>query len=269
MTKDELAQIVAELDADLKKSAVEVEEALKKALPPKPAPEASDSANPADDAAAASPAPAPEASESKTPEASEPAPESPSESAESPAEAGTEGQDPAADAQLTPEALQAEYSQLSPEELDMHLQAALAAKEALAGAASPAPTPAPAPAAAPAPEMAAKEELGKAEKSIAALTELEKSQQEDIEILAKTVRFAIETPVRKAVTSLSDIQPQPQHLNKSEKQMTNKDVHEFIKENAHKMSKSERDLWLQFVDKKVPAAKLAPMLERLSSNSSK
>jgi hypothetical protein len=44
--------------------------------------------------------------------------------------------DPAQDAAaaLTPEALQAEYQQLSPEELDMHIKAALAAKAAVAGA---------------------------------------------------------------------------------------------------------------------------------------
>jgi hypothetical protein len=96
-------------------------------------------------------APGEEPDESAAPDASAssdgppaPAPEEGSESAPAPdASASPDGapapdaaMDPAADAAaaLTPEALQAEYSKLAPEELDMHIKAALAAKAVVAGA---------------------------------------------------------------------------------------------------------------------------------------
>lgn len=75
--------------------------------------------------------PAPEAS----PEASADAPPAGDESAPAP-EASAEGSpegDPAADAGLTPEALQAEYAKLPPEELKMHFLAAKAALMAVMG----------------------------------------------------------------------------------------------------------------------------------------
>lgn len=127
-----------------------------------------DSASPpADDGSAApsSPPAPPTAPASAVPPAGSPAGSPPPGAPASPAPAG----DPAAagaEASLTPEALQAEYAQLSPEELDMHLQAAMAAKEALAASAAPAGMPGgapPAPAASPAagaPPPAMKSEAG-------------------------------------------------------------------------------------------------------------
>ena len=104
---------------------------------------------------------------------------------------------------------------------------------------------------------------GKISKSEEALTALVKSQSEDIEILTKAVKTILETPVRKSVASIVDAGVPFQ---KTEvKTLARRDVDNFIKDNASKMTKSERDLWLDFVDKKVGPEKLAPMLERLSS----
>ena len=294
MTKEELAAIVAELDADLKKGEAEAAASLKKDEG-KP-PEKDDSSSPADDAASAGPDAASPAPDASAPPAGGP----PDASAGAPPDASAApAGDPAAQQPgLTPEALQAEYSQLSPEELDMHLQAAMAAKEALAASAGPAagappmappgaPAGAPPPAAPPAmgpPEASAsaggpppppmgktgkdmninsENTGGKISKSEVALAALVKSQSEDIEILTRAVKTILETPVRKSVASIVDAGVPFQ---KTEvKTLARRDVDNFIKDNASKMTKSERDLWLDFVDKKVGPEKLAPMLERLSS----
>lgn len=293
MTKEEMTGILAELEADLKKSAAEIEaQALAKA----------DGDEPQEDPAASSggkdsTSPAADSAVADAPPAADPAATMP------PADASAAPADPAAaQPQLTPEALQAEYSQLPPEELDMHIQAALAAKEALQGAAAPAgmPPAAPGPAAGappgadpaasaggPPPPPMGKEEMkinsentgGKISKSeqliadvlkkfeakiVDAIAASKKEQQEDIENLAKAVKHVLETPVRRAVTSVADVSGSLKK-NETSGEMTRAQADDFIKENAHKMTKSERDLWLQFVDNKVPAAKLVPMLERLAS----
>jgi hypothetical protein len=299
MTKEEIAAVLAELDADLKKGEADAAQTLRKAAgdEPEPKEDASASAGGEDSGAPAADAggpPAPDASAS----AGGPPPPAAGPDA-SMGGAPAPGGDPAMDAGLTPEALQAEYAQLPPQELDMHLQAALAAKEAMSAAAAPgAGAPGampPPPGAAPAPDASAsagmppmgKEELrinkeanggkismGKSEefeslkKDFESLKkshdELLKTSKEDTENLSKAVKLVLEAPVRKSVSAISEIAPD---LKKSEevKPMSTRDVDDFIKTNAHKMTKSERDLWLAFVDKKVPAAKLAPMLERLSS----
>ena len=295
MTREEIAGVLAELEQDLKKSASEIEASLAKADGPIPEDDAAsaaggeDSTSPAPDAGASAPVDAPpDASAGGMP----------------PPDAGAAPADPAAAAggqPLTPEALQAEYSQLPPEELDMHIQAALAAKEALQASAAPAPgagmppPPGAAPGAMPPPDASAggmppppmgKEELkinsentggkiSKSEEIIAAvlakfetklgsiLAAQDKSNKEDIENLTKAMTIVLETPVRRAVTSLADVGGS---LKKNEPtEMSRKQVDEFISQNASKMTKSERDLWLDFVDNKVPAAKLVPMLERLTS----
>ena len=89
------------------------------------------------------------------------------------------------------------------------------------------------------------------------------SIREDIEILTKAVTTLLSTPIRKSVTSIADAGVPFQ---KTEiKTLERRDVDNFIKDNAAKMTKTERDLWLDFVDNKVKADKLTPMLERLSS----
>lgn len=296
MTKEEIASVLAEIDEDLKKAESEAVAELKKAddgsePEPKESAPAEDSSSPAVDAP-----PSPPGADS---------PAGPPDAAPAPGAAPAPAGDPGQEQGLTPEALQAEYAQLPPEELDMHLQAAMAAKEAMAAAgpaaggmppagpagappAGPAAGPAGAPPAAggmppeasepPMPPMGKadlkinKEANGgkitsggsikKSEDAVQKLAELVKSQQEDIVILTNAIRTVLEAPVRKSVSSLSEV-----GLKKSEPVMpkTSKDVEEFIKTNVAKMTKAERDLWLDFKDNKVPASKLAPMLDRLTS----
>lgn len=173
---DELRAVIAEMSSQLDAVwQISKSELLAKAAPedkdkpdgggsPEADPASSDSSAPASDPAASA-APAPAESAPADPSMGAPG------GAPGGAPAGAMG-DPAAqqDQPLTPEALQAEYSQLAPEELDMHIKAALAAKEALAASASAmAPdaasaAPAGAPAGAPAP-MAMKGEMSEASSS--------------------------------------------------------------------------------------------------------
>jgi len=140
--ESELKALLEEVANDLSKAfesekdkLVKAEEVEKSALAKDDAPgEESPGEPPAADASAppdASAAPSPEEGSESAPPASPDASASP-DGAPSPDAA----MDPAADASaaLTPEVLQAEYSKLAPEELDMHIKAALAAKAAVAGA---------------------------------------------------------------------------------------------------------------------------------------
>jgi len=243
------------------------------------------------------PAPAPEeGSESAPPDAP---PEAPPADASAPpdASASPDGApapdaplDPAAEASaaLTPEALQAEYSKLAPEELDMHLKAALAAKAAVAGApdasagAPPMAPPGPEasappmapPAGPPMDPLAMKSELSvdqkanggqisKSEKSnsdeIEALKALVKSQAEDTENLAKALKLMLEQPLRKAVTSVA-------HLPKVEAEkapLTKASISARLKELSQKpdLKKSDRQLINDFYDGRVKADALAPLFE--------
>lgn len=133
--ESELKALLEEVATDLSKAFESEKDMLAKAegeLAKDDAPgEEKPDESPAADASAppdASPAPSPEeGSEAPAPDAS---------ASPDGAPAPDAAMDPAADAAaaLTPEALQAEYSKLAPEELDMHLKAALAAKAAVAGA---------------------------------------------------------------------------------------------------------------------------------------
>jgi len=275
---------IAALEAELKDAAM-----LAKAEPEGPPAESSDdSASPSADDASPSSAPAP------AEDASAPAPEAPSappEAAPASPEAPAGVQDPAAQAQgpLDPAALQAEYSQLPPDQLDMHIQAALAAKEALAGAANagaaspaaapPMAPPAASPAASPAPMVAkgeiktGKEQGGMVKSEAAALREelaaLKKSlteKDEDVQLLTKAVKMVIEKPERKAVTSMAQLQ----YLGKSEVQAAPKAV--FTKAEAEaklsavlpSLTKSERDLVVQYSLGRVKIDALSSILEKAS-----
>lgn len=160
----ELRSVIAEMTEQLESAwQTSKQELLAKADPeesdgggksaPPADPSSSDSSAPASDPAASAPAEAPMGAPASAAPASAPA-------SADPAMGADQGGAP-----LTPEALQAEYSQLAPEELDMHIKAALAAKEALAASAS-AVAPDAASAAAPgnapagAPPMAMKAEIG-------------------------------------------------------------------------------------------------------------
>jgi hypothetical protein len=306
ITQTELSSILAEVEQDLRKAHdVEVER-LSKGFPPgkdeSPAgapPEATDSSSPADESASSAPEapPAPDASAS-------PAGAPPDASA-----APAPGMDPAAgtpegQAPMTPEALQAEYAQLPPEELDMHIQAALAAKEALSGAAGAPPADAsaapggmppgapegsmPPPAAMKGEIKVDKEAIGgpstmksepsefvalakSQEKLIKALVEAQGEKDskiqgltEDVENLTKAITMVVGKPMRKSIANLSEITV-AEKTSKEVAPMAKSEVYKLVGDNADKLTKSERDLWLGFIDNKVPAAKLAPMLERLTS----
>jgi hypothetical protein len=137
--ESELKALLDEVATDLSKAfesekdkLVKAEEVEKSALAKDDAPGEEPDESPAADASAppdAAPAPSPE-------EGSESAPAPDASASPDGAPAPDAAMDPAADAAaaLTPEALQAEYSKLAPEELDMHIKAALAAKAAVAGA---------------------------------------------------------------------------------------------------------------------------------------
>lgn len=210
----ELNSLLDEVAADLKNTFATVNEKLNKSeqnLSKAAGSDPEESSPVKDDAPAAPPeasAGAPGAEASAPPDMAGPGP-----GAEAPA--GAPGGDPAADAGLTPEALQAEYEKLPPEELQMHLQACQAALQKLMGA-GPAGAGMDPSAGAGAPPPAAPPAPGPAMKSEASTDNLKKSEdltkkeldslKEDIEILATTVRKLIETPVRKAIVSIDELE---------------------------------------------------------------
>ena len=136
--ESELKDILDEVASDLAKAFESEKDALKKAELAKD--DVPGEETPGEDAGGGPPAegsesaPPVDASASAPPDAGPPA--GPDASASPDAAPSPEGVDPAAEqaAALTPEALQAEYSKLAPEELDMHIKAALQAKAAVAGA---------------------------------------------------------------------------------------------------------------------------------------
>lgn len=129
--ESELKDILAEVAEDLAKAFDSEKTKLSKAdgeAPPKEEPAEDTSGGPPAEGSEGSDAPPAADASASAPGAESPAPGPDA----SPA---PQGVDPAADqaAALTPEALQAEYGKLSPEELDMHIKAALAAKAVVAG----------------------------------------------------------------------------------------------------------------------------------------
>lgn len=163
-----------------------------------PEQEASDSPMPPPDAAPEAPPAEPEMGNEAPPEAP-------------PAEPGMgeEGQE----APLSPEALQAAYAELPPEELDMHIQAAMAAKEAMGAAPAGAPPQAPeAPPALKADDSDKEESSSKEESSMskseiqslkAEMEEMKKNHEQTLATLTKAVTVVLERPERKAVTSIA------------------------------------------------------------------
>lgn len=190
-------------------------------------------------------------------------------------------------AQLTPEALQAEYAKLPPEELQMHLQAAQAALAALGGgmgapdAAPPAPE-----AAAPAPSPSASAPLLQSEKAVRdmiaqdlkktedlAKSELEsvkaenKSLKEDVEIIAATLKKMIETPVRKAITSIAEL-PKGEEEAQADETYKPLDPTNFWKKLAEvskrpDLKKGEKKLILDIYAKQVEPEAAAKQLAKL------
>lgn len=304
----DLKQVIAALEADLneafegsKASLVKAEGDDEKKGPPESSddsasPPASDSASPAADAppgdsAGGSAPPSPEMAG-----ASAPAPQA----------------DPAApqqgDQPLTPEALQAEYAQLPPEELDMHIQAALAAKEALAASAgagaggppgaSPAGAPPagpaggmPPPGASPSPDAssqmmppAMKQEMSSHKKAnggmiksediraeldaikaahAAEIADLQKSYKEDVENLTKAITLVVERPERKAVTSISYLKKTETAPEAPAKTFSPAEVKAKLNELIPSLSKSERNLILDYYSGKVKIDALTSIVEKI------
>lgn len=258
---------------------------LRKDFPPakedesEPSKEASDSA-PAD--ASASPAPEATDAPAAAPAPGADAPVAPDAGAAPGADAGMG--DPAAEQQLDPAALQAEYAKLAPDELEMHLQAAMAAKQALAGAPAPgmgdpAAAPAPAPAA-PAPEMkseatdakkdeleksviAKSEALNKAENETAELKKLLKAQSDEIASLHAGIQKIVNVPDRKAVTAVSHTVTREVAAPGSSKEWTKESIHNHLKTITQNPSlkKSDRALVTDFYCGVVTIDKLAHLFE--------
>jgi hypothetical protein len=268
-------EILAEVEADLAKAYEESQDLLAKAagdeqMPEEgssPAPEASSSpSTPAEASSSGSngsafeapsaSALAPEASSSSSAEGS-----SGSEKGSAP-EMAPEGHEEAPEegGEMTPEALQAEYSKLPPEELDMHIQAALAAKAALSGQAPAGAPPVAAPEAAPPamPPMAMKSEASASQEGLSKAEDKIKSLEEDIQNLTKALKMVVEQPVRKAITSVA-------YMAKSEevKEVTPAMAHAKLKELSARpdLKKSERQLIMDFYEGRIKADKLAPLFE--------
>jgi hypothetical protein len=247
---------------------------LAKAEDEAPAEGTDDSASPpAAEGPAAGPAtdgPPPDAA--PAPDASAPAPDA------APAPAG----DPAAEAPTDPAALQAEYAALPPDQLMMHIQAALAAQKSLmgaAGAGAPADAsmgPAGAPPVAPPAPMMGKAALndkaangGVVSKSeVAALKaeieELKKSvsdAKEGTDVLAKWAEKVVSRPERKAVTG-------DNFLGKSQTAVkptyTPAEARALLNANLHKLTKSERDTVVKFHLGHVKADALGPIFEKVT-----
>lgn len=250
-------------------------------LPPEASksPEASASAGGSPDAGGP-----PEASESTQAPDGAPSPDgaAPVDPAADPAAGGDMG------APLTPEALQAEYSKLPPEELDMHIKAALAAKAALVGAdggmgappgAPPAPgagapvPPPPGPSAPlaqaelpPSPEQGKNGglKLGKSERDeLDSLKALVKSQAEDIANLAAAAKKMIEQPIRKAITTVAYVPRVEEQPKQSLENLTKADVHKHLVKLSSQPSlkKADRELITGWYEGRVKVEQLAPLFE--------
>lgn len=247
------------LEAELKGSLAKAEGEESASTPP----EASD------DSASSAPPETPPSSPSGPPASPEAPPAGPPDAPPADAGAPAPGGDPAAE-QIDPAALQAEYSQLPPDQLDMHIQAALAAKQALAGASGAPAQPPMAPPAGPPPGMGkneitttpkeanggmVKSEVEALKAELQALKKSMASRDEDIEILTKWAEKSV-VPQRKAVVGLA----------KSEEKVvfSPKDAKDLLNENLGKLSKSERDLVMRFNLGHVKVDALASIFEKIT-----
>ena len=273
LSDKELNSLLDEVASDLSKSFSAVKEKLEKAedevakaLPPpeeKEAPGSEESS------------PVPEASESAVPE------ETPGEAPAAPAGAAPEvseaaPQDPAQEmgGQLTPEALQAEYEQLPPDELQMHMQACQAALQKLSGGMGDGMLPPAAPPA-PAPDMGAPPPAMKSEKvgnTLSKSEELAKSEvaslKEDVEILAKTLKAMLDTPVRKAITSISELSKDEEEVETPVvKSVSAGEFWVKLREVAKRpnLSKSDKNLITDVYEKRVKPEVAAKHLAKLFS----
>lgn len=264
LTDNEINSLLDEVVLDLNKSFTEVKERLAKAEDKKE--ESKEESKEMEKAAPpmkeeSSPGQPGTEESSPIPSGESPAPEASSPPAETePADSNPE-MDPAQEmgGELTPEALQAEYEKLPPEELQMHLQACQAALAKLAPPAEMAPVAAPEAQ----PEMAPPAPAMKSDSTVSDLAKAEiDSLKEDIEILTKTVKTLVETPVRKAITSMDELSKeevqQVSHLSPN-------DFWSKLSEVAKRqdLKKSERQLIKDIYDRRVKPEVAAQHLAKL------
>lgn len=220
----------------------------------------------------------PVAEGSDAPPAAPPADDGGSAAAPAP-DAGAAPVDPAMEqgAALTPEALEAEYCKLPLEELQMHLAAAQSALAKLGGGMAPgagAQQPPPPEMAAPSPSASAPAPLMQSEKKVV-MEDLSKKEleavkadnaslKEDVEILAATLKKMIETPVRKAITSLTEL-PQEEVADESYKSLAPEAFWSKLAEVSKRgdLKKSEKKLILDIYAKQVNPETAAKTLARL------
>lgn len=259
--ESEIKAVIADLTKHLEADFQEATARLAKADDEEKQPEAAPEAELSDDSASAP--------------ASEAAPEAPAMDAAPEAAPEAPAADPAQDdAPASVESLQAEYAQLAPEELEMHFQALMAAKNAMQPAAPAAPAAAPeAPPALKAEEPEAKEESEASMEKSSKITELEdllKAQaaemesvkaayKRDMDSMAKAVQMVLEKPVRKAVTGIS-------FLNKSETtestNLTAAEAKAQLTSLLPAMQKAERDVAVDFFLGKAAVEMVAPIIQK-------
>lgn len=176
----------------------------------------------------------------------------------------------------SPEELQDLYGQLTPEQLDMHLQALMAVKASMGGddqappmddaGAPPAP---PAPPAEKALEMSegdmVKEESKMEESSSEELSKAEQNSDEisalrkNVDTLTKAVKMLVEQPIRKAVTSVAFV-PRTEETKPA---VTYTDIDSKLRELSKRpdLKKSERDAIIGFYNGHPDEAKILSLLE--------
>lgn len=209
------------------------------------------------------------------------------------------GGDPAADQATSPEQLQAEYAQLPPDQLKMHLMAAHAALMAVMGqqggdqgGAPPAPdasaSPAPGPEQTPPPDMGKKEfatgegtggkvssgKMAKSERDLEIETLKKSLKEQELTIekfgkLAENIAKVISKPLVKSVRKISEVKidNKPGTPNSSDSEL---DVSKLSREQViaglntairtGKLSKSDKDLVKQFSVRSVGVEKVAHIL---------
>lgn len=287
LSEDELQSILAEAEAELKEVLKSQGDRLAKAQVPGE-----------DDGADEGSAPAPESSGppmdegSASPEAS--APEGSADPAGAPPmDGGPEASasaDPAAGQQMDPQALEAEYAQLPPEQLKVHYLAAKSALFKLMGggaqdgmgagpeASAPPPGAAPAgPAPAPAPAMKGEMSAGKqvtgspanggmvksehAEEISFLRAELKKNE-EGLNLLATALDRALGTPLRKAVTTVNHV-PKGNDESSSVQSLSKSEISEILSEKARdpKLAKSDRELINKFYAESIGVEKITHLLQ--------
>lgn len=294
LSPEEVTAVLAQVQTVLDKGLDADVKALKKAADDKPAsemsppsasPPASPPSAPASPPASASPA------ESGPPAPPSAPPMDGPPSADAPPMDGAPT-DPAAEmgADASPEQLEAEYAALSDQELDMHYMAAKKALWArkgpgeetsppMEGEAPPMEGAPPAPPSAPPSAPPMPPEMGKGEKEVSTSAasasaspmpekpfgKAEQERMEDLQAqvvgLTKLVKNLCETPVRKGITSITQVEPKNEPEIRLPENMNPSLISSFLREKVATLSKADRDLVMKVYDGKVSVQKIAHLLK--------